>query len=152
MKDDNTIQAEHAYDILFVMFLALLALGCVNIWMLQTMKKFRRPIVAFYASSLCVVLFRVILFMDQWVDYPDNIYVILLVSMPTYLYLITGMSQVMLSVECIVKYKNFSIRESEDLDSCQKKIRVQRNSMILQVTYIGILVFSLAVIFGFIVV
>lgn len=92
VKDDKTIQAEHAYDILFIMFLALLALGCINIWMLYTMKKFRRPIVAFYASSLCVVLFRVVLFMDQWWDYPDNIYVILLVSMPTYLYLITGMS------------------------------------------------------------
>ena len=92
VKDDKTVQAEHAYDILFIMFLALLALGCINIWMLYTMKKFRRPIVAFYASSLCVVLFRVVLFMDQWWDYPDNVYVILLVSMPTYLYLITGMS------------------------------------------------------------
>ena len=56
------------------------------------MQKFRRPIVAFYASSVIVILLRVILFMDQWLDYPDNIYVILLVSMPAYLYLITGMS------------------------------------------------------------
>ena len=58
----------------------------------------------------------------------------------------------MLSVECIIKYKNFSIRESENLDSVQKKVRVKRNSTILQITYIGILVFSLAVILGFIVV
>ena len=90
--------------------------------------------------------------MDQWWDYPDNIYVILLVSMPTYLYLITGMSQVMLSVECIMKYKNFAIKESEELDSCQKKTRTERNNTILMTTYIGILLFSLAVIVGFIVV
>lgn len=134
------------------MFLAVLAIGCVNIWMLYTMQKFRRPIVAFYASSLIVVLFRVILFMDQWWDYPDNIYVILLVSMPTYLYLITGMSQVMLSVECIMKYKNFAIKESEELDSCHKKTKIEKNNTILRITYIGILLFSLAVIVGFIVV
>ena len=92
IKDDKTIAAQHAYDVLFVMFLSLLALGCLNVWLLHTMQKFRRPIVAFYASSVIVILLRVILFMDQWLDYPDNIYVILLVSMPAYLYLITGMS------------------------------------------------------------
>lgn len=53
--------------------------------------------------------------MDQWVNYPINVYVVMLVSMPTYLYLITGMSQVMLSVECIVKYKNFAIKETEGM-------------------------------------
>ena len=58
----------------------------------------------------------------------------------------------MLSVECIVKYKNFSIKESENLDSCRKKTQTQRNSTLLRITYIGILIFSLTVIIGFIVV
>ena len=56
----------------------------------------------------------------------------------------------MLSVECIIKYKNFSIRESEDFDYATKKRKMKTNDKILKVTYIGILVFSLIVIIGFI--
>ena len=132
------------------MFFLLVVLGIINVIFLQKLAKFRKPIFAFYASSLCVISFRVVLFMDQWLHYPDNIYVVLLVSMPTYIYLITGMSQVMLSVECIIKYKNFSIKESEDLDFCTKKLKTKRNQKILKLTYIGILIFSLIVIIGFI--
>ena len=97
------------------MFVLLFILGSTNVWLLNRLSKFRKPILSFYASSLAVVLFRIILFMDQWVNYPINVYVVMLVSMPTYLYLITGMSQVMLSVECIVKYKNFAIKETEGM-------------------------------------
>ena len=109
------------------MFLFLIVLGTINVWLLNKLSKFRKPIFAFYASSLCVVAFRVILFMDQWFDYPDNVYVVLLVSMPTYIFLITGMSQVMLSVECIIKYKNFYINESENLDICTKRTKTKLN-------------------------
>ena len=108
-KDDSSRESKHVYDVLWVLFVFLFILGLTNVWLLNKQAKFRKPIFAFYASSLCVVFFRCFLFMDQWVDYKVNIYVILLVSMPTYLYLIVGMSQVMLSVECIIKYKNFEI-------------------------------------------
>ena len=42
--------------------------------------------------------------------------------------------------------------ESEELDSCHKKTKTERNNTILRITYIGILLFSLTVIVGFIVV
>ena len=79
-------------------------------------------------------------------------YVVLLVSMPTYIYLITGMSQVMLSIECIIKYKNVSIEESEEMDFAAKRSKTKLNERILNLTYIGILIFSCCVIVGFIVV
>ena len=79
-------------------------------------------------------------------------YVVLLVSMPTYIYLITGMSQVMLSIECIIKYKNVSIEESEEMDFAAKRSKTKLNEKILNLTYIGILIFSCCVIVGFIVV
>ena len=131
------------------MFVFLLILGCTNVWLLKKQAKFRKPIFAFYASSLTVIFFRVLLFMDQWIDYPTNIYVILLVSMPTYLFLIVGMSQVMLSVECILKYKNFETKESEVLSYVKKKEITERNNKLLSWIYIGIFIFSLGVIIGF---
>ena len=79
-------------------------------------------------------------------------YVVLLVSMPTYIYLITGMSQVMLSIECIIKYKNVSIEESEEMDFAAKRSKTKLNEKILNLTYIGILIFSCCVIVGFIIV
>ena len=98
----------------------LFVLGIVNVWLLNKQAKFRKPIFAFYASSLAVIFFRFLLFMDQWIDYPFNIYVIILITMPAYLYLIVGMSQVMLSVECIIKYRNFEVNQSDHRTYCKK--------------------------------
>ena len=148
-KDDYSTQSKHAYDVLWFMFLFLFILGISNIWMLKKLSKFRKPIFSFYASSLCVILLRVVLFMDQWFNYPVNIYVVILVTMPTYIYLITGMSQVMLNVECIVKYKNFVIKESEGMTHYMKKCIVDRNNKILTTIYFCIFLFSVFIIVGF---
>ena len=58
----------------------------------------------------------------------------------------------MLSVECIIKYKNVSINESEEMDFAVKRSKTKLNERILKFTYIGILAFSCFVIVGFIVV
>ena len=87
--------------------------------------------------------------MDVWAHYPYNIYVIVLVSMPSYLFLIVGMSQVMLSVECIIKYKNFEINESEVASYCVKQNTITRNNKVLKAIYISIGLFSLTIIVGF---
>ena len=131
------------------MFSLIFILGITNIWLLNKQAKFRKPIFAFYASSLSVIIFRIALFMDQWVHYPFNIYVIVLVSMPSYLFLIVGMSQVMLSVECIIKYKNFEIKETESGTMCKKQAKIDRNNKALKVIYFSIGLFSLIVLGGF---
>ena len=58
----------------------------------------------------------------------------------------------MLSIECIIKYKNVSIEESEEMDFAAKRSKTKLNEKILNLTYIGILIFSCCVIVGFIVV
>ena len=131
------------------MFLLIFILGITNIWLLNKQAKFRKPIFAFYASSLSVIAFRILLFLDPLVKWPYNIYVIVLVSMPSYLFLIVGMSQVMLSVECIIKYKNFEIKETESATTCKKQEKVDRNNKILKFIYISIGIFSLMVLGGF---
>ena len=83
------------------------------------------------------------------IRYPYNIYVIVLVSMPSYLFLIVGMSQVMLSVECIIKYKNFEIKESDSATYCSKQNTVDRNNKVIKAIYISIGLFSVTVLAGF---
>ena len=78
--------------------------GAVNIVLARKIRKFSKPIITFYLVSETVIVFRVLLFADPFADWNENFYVILLVSMPSYLYLIVGLSQVMLTLESIVKY------------------------------------------------
>lgn len=39
-----------------------------------------------------VIVFRILLFMDPFVDWSDVSYVVILISMPSYLYLLVGLS------------------------------------------------------------
>jgi hypothetical protein len=71
-----------------------------------------KSILIFYVSSLTVIFLRVLLFTDQFINYPWRFYVIMLITMPTFIYLITGLSQVMCSFEIIMKFKNLETNES----------------------------------------
>lgn len=86
-------------------------MGIVNMCLALTIRKFSKPIITFYLVSELVILLRMLLFADPFIDWGDVTYVVLLVSMPSYLYLLVGLSQVMLTLESIIKYKNFKIRE-----------------------------------------
>jgi hypothetical protein len=76
---------------------------------------------------MSVIILRILLFTDQWQNYSWNYYVILLITLPTFMYLITGLSQVMLSVGCIIKYRDLSLDENPDLTPEQKKTGKLKN-------------------------
>jgi len=73
----------------------------------------------------------------------------LLITLPTYLYLITGLSQVMLSVGCVIKYKNLSNNENPDLTPDQKRLAREKNKLVLTILYIGIFLLMLGIIIFF---
>ena len=78
-----------------------------------------------------VISFRILLFCDpitdHWDGWSDQSYVILFICMPSYLYLLVGCSQVMLTLESIVKYKNFKLRETSALTTKELKRKIARN-------------------------
>lgn len=113
IKDDYSLQGTIVYYILFTCFIALAALGVHNTVRAYRMGKFKcKSILIFYVSSLTVIFLRIMLFTDQFINYTWNFYVIFLITMPTFIYLVTGLSQVMCSFELIIKFKNLEINES----------------------------------------
>lgn len=116
------------YYILFLCFIGIGVLGILNAIRAYNVGKFRcKSLLIFYLSSLTVILLRIILFTDQFIDYPWNFYVIFLITMPTFIYLITGLSQVMCSFEIILKFKNLEINESSTSNLPLKTKLVNRN-------------------------
>lgn len=82
-----------------------------------------------------MVLLRVLLFADTMIDWPWEAYVIIFVSFPSYLYLVVGLSQVMLNLESIVKYKNFKILETQAITKCRLKEKMAVNHKRLDMCY-----------------
>jgi len=65
MKDDETEAGKITYDIMFVMFLALAVMGTCNIYFAIKTSRFKnKAILAFYVSSMAVIVFRIVLFTD----------------------------------------------------------------------------------------
>lgn len=124
IKDDSSKPTYITYLILFVCFSLLFVFGLVNMYLARKIRKLAKPMVTFYAVSQTVVSLRILLFIDPIVNWGDTIYVVILISMPSYLYLMVGLSQVMLTLESIVKYKNFKIREEMAVTECQFVNRV----------------------------
>ncbi len=92
-KDDYSLQGTIVYYILFMCFVGLAVLGVHNSIRAYRMGKFKcKSILIFYVSSIVVIFLRVMLFTDQFIDYTWNFYVIFLITMPTFVYLITGLS------------------------------------------------------------
>ena len=150
-KDDSTEQAKIAYYCLLVCFIALASIGAVNVYLAKKIRKFSKAVVAFYLTSELVIVFRIILFSDPFFDWSDVSYVVILIAMPSYLYLLVGLSQVVLILESIIKYRNFKIREESTISACMLKRQVQLNQRILTICYIvlytlmAILILSFAI-------
>lgn len=123
IKDDNSKQTYITYLVLFVCFCLLFLFGLVNLYLARKIRKLAKSMVTFYSVSQIVVFFRILLFTDPVVNWGDTMYVVILISMPSYLYLMVGLSQVMLTFESIVKYKNFKIREDRAVTECQLQTR-----------------------------
>lgn len=62
---------------------------------------------------MIVILLRILLFTDAFriVDYEYNFYVIVLVSLPSFLSLLVGLSQVILLTESAVLFQNVQLRQ-----------------------------------------
>ena len=109
--DDATKATKISYYVLLFLFLIIAVMGVVNICFSERVRKSSKPIWTFYIFSEIVIVFRVLLFADPFVTWGDATYVLLLISMPSYLYLLVGLAQVMLNCESIMRYKNFKILE-----------------------------------------
>ena len=78
--------------------------------LVQKIRKNSKQVATFYLVSGTVVIFRCLLFADPLLDWNDYTYVIVFITFPAYLYLFVGLSQVMLTMESIMKIKNFKVR------------------------------------------
>jgi len=81
-------------------------LGIYNCYTAHKMGKLNsKSILVFYCSSIIVVTIRVLLFSDVFIRWSPNLYVIGLVTLPTFLYAIVGLSLVMCNVELVIKFR-----------------------------------------------
>jgi len=113
VRDDADGPSKIVYGVLFGLFVPLAIFGVVNLCLACNIRKQSKQVFFFYVVSETVIFFRILLFADPVIHWPDSVYVLLLISLPAFLYLFVGLSQVMLTMESIVKYKNFKIREEE---------------------------------------
>jgi len=91
-RDDCYQQTVITYYILLIFFIFLALMGFVNIYLAQKIRKFSKPIVTFYLISEIVIAFRIILFADPIFNWNYVSYVVILISLPSYLYLLVGLS------------------------------------------------------------
>ena len=105
MKDDNSSQAVAVYWVLFVCFFLLFVFGVLLVILMVRSNRFNKQMCAFYMSSLMVIMLRLLLFSDPLAKWECNTYVIVLVALPSYLYLVVGLSQVLLIFESIMTYR-----------------------------------------------
>ena len=147
-KDDASTQSKIAYYSLLFLFFFLVVFGVVNLLLVFKIKKLSKQVATFYFVSQTLVLFRVLLFADPLIDWTDYTYVIVFITMPSYLYLCVGLSQVMLTVESIMKIQNHKVRSLEEHNFKQK---LARNKLILDICYyiLWAIIISMVVTFGY---
>ena len=104
-----------SYAILFALFDILLIFGIINLVLVHKIRKNSKQVATFYLVSGTVVVFRCLLFADIMIDWKDYTYVIVFITFPSYLYLFVGLCQVMLTMESIMKIKNFKVRQEASI-------------------------------------
>ena len=149
-RDDNDRPSIAVYYVLFLLFIMLWFFG---VWLFVRMfnrKKINKQICAFYISSLLVVTFRVLLFADPFAQWPKNLYLIGLVSLPSYLYLMVGLSQLLLIVESILGYRKTLVLMNRQLDRDRRELLLKRQRCILSTFYSFIVFATVGIIFLFV--
>ena len=149
-KDDSSDQTITTYYVLLSCFSVLACMGVVNMCLARAIRKFSKPIMTFYLVSELVIVMRMLLFADPLINWGTVTYVVLMVSMPSYLYLLVGLSQVMLTLESIIKYKNFKIREDEAITNSDLKLKMEKNQRFLDISYLILYIFLFVLIAFFI--
>ena len=120
------------------MFSALFAIGVHNLLRAMRLQKLgNSSLYMFYVSALSVICLRILLFADPIFEWPMSIYIGVLMSFPTILFMFVGFSQVMISIECVVAYKNLEHKENENLTVVERNARIEKNQNRLKKVYIG---------------
>jgi hypothetical protein len=89
---------------------------CTAIYIaLKAKKLHNKAVLSFYLSSFIVVFLRCLLFMDPFAHYCMMTFVVILISLPTYTFLLTGFSLFLMILESILKYNNLQTRENTNL-------------------------------------
>lgn len=151
-KDDCQPYAYADYYLLGALFIVLAVLGVQNLIRAKRLHKLSQfSTFLFYVSSLGVIFLRILLFSDPIVHWPMSIYLGVLVSLPTFLFMFIGFSQIIMSCECIVAYRNLEIKENEQLTVLERNRRINRNNSRLKNGYtvalaigVGLIVFFVA--------
>jgi hypothetical protein len=92
-KDDCQKGGYVIYPVLFGLFLGLAVLACANLKTAHKVGRLQKAsILMFYISSLSVVALRLLLFADPILQWNMAIYLNVLVTMPTFIYIIVGFS------------------------------------------------------------
>jgi hypothetical protein len=103
--------------------------------MRKTGKLKSNSLLIFYISSLTVIALRIILFADVFIGYPWYFYVICLITMPTFLYLITGLSIVMCNFELAIKFRICLINEDVHMKGNEKKHKIEKSETLLKILH-----------------
>lgn len=115
-KDDFTTFGYICYWFFFVLFILLDSLLAYNFYHGCKLGKLKSySILSFYVSACVVITIRVVLFSDVLIEYPWGLYVIGLITLPTFIYLITGLSLCMCNFELVIKFKNIEINNGNTL-------------------------------------
>ena len=109
------------YWILFFMFIGLDVFGFYNIIIANRIGKLKtKSILIFYVSSIIVLTIRIVLFSDVFIGWGDNLYQIGLLTLPTFMYLLTGLSLVMCNFELVVKFRMLDIDQNLSITALEK--------------------------------
>jgi uncharacterized membrane protein len=109
MKDDSDRPQVICYYVLLVIYTILLVVGVVAfIYAYKAKKLSNKSMITFYYSSLLCNVLRIVLFMDPFANYCLQIYFDL-ISLPTFLFILTGFSLFLMIMESVLAYHNIEI-------------------------------------------
>jgi len=125
IKDDYDRATKIGYIILFFMYLITMGLTLISGYFARQ-KLHNKAMLSLYVSAFAVLFLRIILFMDPLMNYCMETYVVLLISLPTYYYIVTGLSIFLMLLESILKYKNLLTNENIDLSPEERLRRIEK--------------------------
>jgi hypothetical protein len=128
-KDDCQRYVYIDYYVLCAMYIILGVIGVQNLIRAKRLNKLSQfSTFLFYVSSIIVITLRVLLFSDPITHWPMSIYLGVLMSLPTFLFMFIGFSQIIMSCECVVAYRNLEIKENEQLTVTERNRRINQNN------------------------
>ncbi len=151
MRDDVSEVGIIVYWILFFLFTGLTCLGLLNAKTAQAIGRLKsHSILTFYISSLLLLALRVLLFADVFLHWPLDFYLIGLITLPTFLYLVTGLALTMCNFELVIKFRIHGINENNRLTSMQKQKKVLQSANALLTMHITVWILIVVIFVAFV--